>query len=80
MRFRPDDQYCKPALSKTVVGSSLILKVKRHRTVQSEANHSLATESARSSDGVGTHESEVQYSAELMGICNKTYQFTGVWH
>lgn len=74
MKFRPGDRYCAPALSKTVVGSSLILKVKRKKvaTPKEDASNSEESEGERL-------EIKYEYSVKLMGICNKTYQFTGTY-
>jgi hypothetical protein len=69
LRFRPSDRYCAPALSKTTVVSNLVLKVKRRRKASS---HSVTTEP-------GTKQVQYEYSAELMGICNKTYIFAGMY-
>ena len=69
LKFRPSDQYCKPAVSKAVVGSNLVLKVKRRKNGL-ESDKSSTTEGKEK--GVDFH-----YSVELIGICNKTYQFTG---
>ena len=68
MRFRPDDQYCKPALSKTVTGSYLILKIRRKK-----ADGNTLSESC----DLGSTKVDFEYSAELMGISNKMYQFSG---
>ena len=66
VRFRPRDQYCKPASSKTTVGSKLILKIKR-KVVKSAAEEPDAAKD----------EPKYEYSSQLIGICNKTYQFSG---
>lgn len=70
VKFRPRDQYCKPASSKTTLGSKLILKIKR-KVVKSSAAEEPETAKAEQS------EVKYEYSTQLVGICNKTYQFSG---
>lgn len=69
VKFRPDDQFCKPAISKTIRRSSLILKVKRKKRKEA---FSALSKSETSDENV-----KYDYAVELMGVANKTYQFTG---
>lgn len=67
VKFRPDDRFCKPAVSRTVCGTSLILKVKRRKERDTSALcNSETMENVKS-----------EYSVELMGVANKIYQFSG---
>lgn len=56
------------------MGSNLVLKVKRRRVPA--PTHSVVMESEGSAGDVKGVQYE--YSADLIGICNKTYQFLGV--
>lgn len=78
VRFRPSDQYCTPAFSKTTVGSNLVLKVKRRRVVPPTDSALMGVEEEITGETPCDSKVVYEYSADLMGICNKTYQFTGI--
>lgn len=92
-KFRPEDQFCKPAVARANKTSNLVLKVKRKRRLKvSEGGASWggrengedmlgggdqpALGEASRSEGEGGKE-EYDYSAELLGVVNTTFQFQG---
>lgn len=90
MRFRPEDQYCKPTIARANKTSNLVLKVKRrHKKVKNESD-AVARDSGRgeaeSRKEIGQRgeendgRKEYEYSMELLGIVNTTYQFPGIEH
>ena len=70
MRFRPEDCYSKPAVARKSRVSNLVLKVKRRKR-----RKEVGAETVEGGGG----ESEYQYSAELLGVVNSSYQFPGVF-
>ena len=68
VKFRPDDKFCKPAMSKTVKGTNLILRVKRKKG--GEPGVSCNNRASKEN-------SKCKYSLELIGVANKIYQFSG---
>ena len=92
MRFRPEDQYCKPAVARTNKTSSLVLKVKRKRRAKSSEGQSDGREEDKKNGGPSSSEAtlagdcqgesktvEYEYSAELLGVVNTVFQFPGVY-
>ncbi len=97
MRFRPEDQYCKPSIARSNKTSNLLLKVKRKcRKSKIEAGGGDgASEKRDEGDGEAMEmesgeagkktikdegnggQKEYEYSMELVGIVNTTYQFSG---
>ena len=86
MRFRPDDQYCKPAVARPNKTSCLLLKVKRKRRSKDEGEDDVVQEGDKtgqlSQSGLEAPQDctkkEYSYSAKLVGIVNTVYQFPGM--
>ena len=70
MRFRPEDCYSKPTVARKNKVSNLVLKVKQ-RKIRKEVG-------AETVSGEVGGESEYQYSTELLGVVNSSYQFPGL--
>lgn len=86
MRFRPDDQYCKPAIARPNKTSCLLLKVKRKRRSKDEGGSDVVQDGGRSGQSsqsgleapLDYGKKEYSYSAELIGVVNTVYQFPGM--
>ena len=69
VRLRPEDLYCKPALAHSIPVTNMVLRVRRRRRRQ------------RKGGGVGEGDSEgggePEYSVEVLGLVNHSYEFTG---
>ena len=100
MRFRPEDQYCKPSIARSNKTSNLVLKVKRRRT-KAKIEESVAADPGKEVGEKGKEgdeeamqvdkgeeetaqdegnggQREYEYSVELLGVVNTTYQFSGM--
>ena len=89
MRFRPEDQYCKPAVARSNKTSCLVLKVKRKWRSKVEGNgvigreegtgdqSSQSNERCQGKECEGVNE-EYDYTAELIGVVNTMFQFPGI--
>ena len=82
MRFRPEDQYCKPAVARSKKSSYLVLKVKRRRRLKRQIDRDSDSETPAAQEGSGADRLEgkdegYDYSAELLGVANTVYTFSG---
>ena len=87
MRFRPEDQYCKPAVARAKKSSCLVLKVKRRRKLnngvrQTDGDSDTVTTAVEGSgadrlEGGDGKDEWNNYSAELLGVANTVYTFPG---
>ena len=88
VRFRPEDQYCKPAVARAKKSSCLVLKVKRKRRLKSGERQTTADGDVQLAaaempgDKVQSLDENTDraydYSAELLGVVNTVYCFPGI--
>ena len=64
MRFRPEDQYCKPSIARANKTSNLLLKVKRRRIKTTKPKDSKSAEG----DGEGIVEKRREGDKEAMEV------------
>ena len=69
LRYRPDEQFCKPTLSKSKKVTNLALKVKRKKISPcQEGRHEAGQTSA----------SNYEYTVEVLGVIERCFIFEGI--